>query len=108
MVGVVKFCRYLVHLWPFDIFYGNLVYIGVIWYIVLRDGKLYQEKSGNPAFKNACALDSCQKQQAIVRKLLNFFKNRLPGVGSKPGSSQFHLFSHFNHFTAEPQRLPKG
>jgi hypothetical protein len=28
-------------------------------------------------------------------------------VGSKPGSSQFHLFSHIHHFTAEPQRLPK-
>jgi hypothetical protein len=27
-------------------------------------------------------------------------------VGSKPGSSQFHVFSHFHHFTAEPQRLP--
>jgi hypothetical protein len=27
-------------------------------------------------------------------------------VGSKPGSSRFHLFSHFHHFTAEPQRLP--
>jgi hypothetical protein len=27
-------------------------------------------------------------------------------VGSEPGSSQFHLFSHFHHFTAEPQRLP--
>jgi hypothetical protein len=25
-------------------------------------------------------------------------------VGSEPGSSRFHLF--FNHFTAEPQRLP--
>jgi hypothetical protein len=35
----------------------------------------------------------------------SFFK-RLPGVGSKPGSSRFHLFSHFHHFTAEPQRLP--
>jgi hypothetical protein len=27
-------------------------------------------------------------------------------VGSEPGSSQLHLFSHFHHFTAEPQRLP--
>jgi hypothetical protein len=27
-------------------------------------------------------------------------------VGSEPGSSRFHLFSHFHHFTAEPQRLP--
>jgi hypothetical protein len=34
-----------------------------------------------------------------------FFKKRLPGVGSEPGSSWFHLFSHFHHFTAEPQRL---
>jgi hypothetical protein len=27
-------------------------------------------------------------------------------VGSEPGASQFHLFFHFLHFTAEPQRLP--
>jgi hypothetical protein len=27
-------------------------------------------------------------------------------VGNEPGSSHFHLFSHFHHFTAEPQRLP--
>jgi hypothetical protein len=27
-------------------------------------------------------------------------------VGSEPGSSRFHLFSPFHHFTAEPQRLP--
>jgi hypothetical protein len=25
-------------------------------------------------------------------------------VGSKPGSSRFNLFSHFHHFTAEPQK----
>jgi hypothetical protein len=36
----------------------------------------------------------------------NIFLKRLPGVGSEPGASQFHLFSHFHHFTAEPQRLP--
>jgi hypothetical protein len=35
-----------------------------------------------------------------------FFIKRLPGVGSEPGSSQFHLFSHFHHFNAELQRLP--
>jgi hypothetical protein len=29
-------------------------------------------------------------------------------VGSEPGSSHFHLFSHFHHFTAEPQRLKLG
>jgi hypothetical protein len=23
-----------------------------------------------------------------------------------PGASRFNLFSHFHHFTAEPQRLP--
>jgi hypothetical protein len=37
----------------------------------------------------------------------NIFKKRLPGVGSEPGASGFHLFSHFHHFTAEPQRLPQ-
>jgi hypothetical protein len=34
------------------------------------------------------------------------FLKRLPGVGSEPGSSQFHLLYHCHHFTAEPQRLP--
>jgi hypothetical protein len=29
-----------------------------------------------------------------------------PGLGSEPGWSWLHLFSHFQHFTAEPQRLP--
>jgi hypothetical protein len=37
---------------------------------------------------------------------LQLFLKRLPGVGSEPGSSRFHLLSHFHHFTAEPQRLP--
>jgi hypothetical protein len=37
---------------------------------------------------------------------LRIFLKRLPGAGSEPGSSRFHLFSHFHHFTAEPQRLP--
>jgi hypothetical protein len=29
-------------------------------------------------------------------------------VGSEPGASRFHLFYHFHHFTAEPQRLPSS
>jgi hypothetical protein len=29
-------------------------------------------------------------------------------VGSEHGSSQCNLFSHFHHFTAEPQRLPNS
>jgi hypothetical protein len=29
-------------------------------------------------------------------------------VGSEPGFSWFNLFSHFHHFTAEPQRLPQS
>jgi hypothetical protein len=36
-------------LWPIDIFYGHLVNFVVIWYMFPRVGKLYQEKSGNPA-----------------------------------------------------------
>jgi hypothetical protein len=27
------------------------------------------------------------------------FLKGLPGVGSKPGSSRFNLFSHYHHFT---------
>jgi hypothetical protein len=37
-----------------------------------------------------------------------FSLKRLPGVGSEPMASQFNSFSHFHHFTAEPQRLPMG
>jgi hypothetical protein len=33
---------------PFGLFYGYLVYFGVIWLIIFRFGMLYQEKSGNP------------------------------------------------------------
>jgi hypothetical protein len=33
----------------FGIFYGNMVYFVEIWYIFPREGKLYQETSGNPA-----------------------------------------------------------
>jgi hypothetical protein len=47
------------------------------------------------------------RPKKLFDNLKFFLKKRLPGVGSKPGSSQFHLFSHFHHFTAEPQRLPK-
>jgi hypothetical protein len=34
---------------PLKIFYVNMVYFVVIWYISPRFGILYQEKSGNPA-----------------------------------------------------------
>jgi hypothetical protein len=34
---------------PLEIFYGQLVYFVVIWYISPCFGMLYQEKSGNPA-----------------------------------------------------------
>jgi hypothetical protein len=47
--------------------------------------------------------DSLEGRSIEIYEL--FFKKRLSGVGSKPGSSRFHLFSHFHHFTAEPQRL---
>jgi hypothetical protein len=36
------------------------------------------------------------------------FLKRLSGVGSEPGASRLHLFSHFHHLTAEPQQFPKG
>jgi hypothetical protein len=36
------------HKSPF-LFYGNLGYVTVIWYIFSCIGMLYQEKSGNPA-----------------------------------------------------------
>jgi hypothetical protein len=50
-----------------------------------------------------------QKWLHISDQLFNFFSfflKEVARVGSKPGSSRFHLFSHFHHFTTEPQRLP--
>jgi hypothetical protein len=41
-IGILKF------LWPFGIFYNNLVYFVIVWYILIRFGMLYHEKSGNP------------------------------------------------------------
>jgi hypothetical protein len=43
-------------LWPFGLFYGNLGYFMIIWYILCSFGtffrfdlsNIYQEKSGNP------------------------------------------------------------
>jgi hypothetical protein len=35
-------------LWPFEIIYGHLVYLVLIWYIFPRFGMLYQYISGNP------------------------------------------------------------
>jgi hypothetical protein len=49
-----------------------------------------------------------QVRPGLPNGIFSFFKRGCPGVGSEPGSSQFHLFSHFHHFTAEPQRLPNG
>jgi hypothetical protein len=49
---------------------------------------------------------ACETATAPAFKICFFNKKRLPGVGSEPGSYQFHLFSHFHHYTAEPQQLP--
>jgi hypothetical protein len=51
-------CWYIfwtIYIWPFGVFYGNLVYFVVIWYIFLRFGVLYREKSGNPETKRGNA-----------------------------------------------------
>jgi hypothetical protein len=34
--------------WPFGTFYGHLLNLVVIWYILPRFGLLNEEKSGNP------------------------------------------------------------
>jgi hypothetical protein len=48
-----KILVYFMTIWsylrPVDIFCGHLVHFMVIWYIFSRLGKLYHEKSGNPA-----------------------------------------------------------
>jgi hypothetical protein len=49
---------------------------------------------------------TAQPQSASIWSQGTSFLKRLPGVGSKLGSSRFLSFSHFHHFTAEPQRLP--
>jgi hypothetical protein len=43
--------KMLVFLWPFGIFYGNLV---TLWYIFPRFGTLYQENSGHPGLSGNC------------------------------------------------------
>jgi hypothetical protein len=46
----------------------------------------------SPAYKVSVKL---QKKFISSINILSFLK-RLPGVGSEPGSSKFHLFSHFS------------
>jgi hypothetical protein len=55
--------------------------------------------------RRAEAPENVDKEGGFIASESCFLK-RLPGVGSEPGSSRFQLFSHFHHFTAEPQRLP--
>jgi hypothetical protein len=57
--------------------------------------------------EQCCAFFSMIAAEQRWAKILLFLPG-LPGVGCEPGSSRFHLFSHFLHFTAEPQRLPHG
>jgi hypothetical protein len=51
-----KILVYFMTIWsilrPLEIFYGNLAYFVVIWYIFSRFGMLHQEKSGNPDQKS--------------------------------------------------------
>jgi hypothetical protein len=51
-----KILVYFMPIWnilgPLEIFYDNLVYFVVIWYIFPRFGILDQEKSGNPGKKS--------------------------------------------------------
>jgi hypothetical protein len=43
--------------WPFGMFNGHLECFMAIWYTFARFGKLYQEKSGNPArYRPKCHL----------------------------------------------------
>jgi hypothetical protein len=43
--------------WPFGLFYGHLVYFmtiwHILWYVFSRFGMLYQEQSGNLAYRVA-------------------------------------------------------
>jgi hypothetical protein len=43
----------------------------------------------------------------LGRNFFSFFEE-VSRSGEQTWSSHFNLFSHFHHFTAEPQRLPKG
>jgi hypothetical protein len=47
----------------FDIFYGHLAHFVVMWYIFPRFGMLYQEESGNPAFKRKKMPSHCRTVQ---------------------------------------------
>jgi hypothetical protein len=50
---------------PFEIFYGQLVYFVVIWYISPRFGFWYQEKSGNPGLTEKENFKTKQKNEKI-------------------------------------------
>jgi hypothetical protein len=60
---------------PFNIFYGHLVYFGLIWYIFPRFGILYQEKSGNPDLHSAITASKFSLFSDLKVRLRNPFKN---------------------------------
>jgi hypothetical protein len=66
-----KILGYFLTIWsilrPLEIFYGHLVYIVVIWYILPRFGILDQEKSGNPA----CEAKTIWKKVFQLRKRIS-------------------------------------
>jgi hypothetical protein len=60
---VVYFTTIWYILWPFNIFYGPLVYFS-------RFGMLYQEKSGNPG---AASADDTRSAKKAIKKFLSSF-----------------------------------
>jgi hypothetical protein len=47
-VGILGMAILSIYIQPNGKFYGHLVHFVVIWYIFIRIGILYREKSGNP------------------------------------------------------------
>jgi hypothetical protein len=73
-------------LWPFDIFFGYLVYF-------TRFGTLYHEKSGNPALSLSVRISSQECQKTFFCKLwkMSFPSRRRPRRQMKPSNESIFI-----------------
>jgi hypothetical protein len=71
---------------PFGIFYGHFGNLALIWYIFLRFGILYQEKSGNPEYlqTDINSDERTLKTRLQLAKLLHFYLRSVYTVRQTP------------------------
>jgi hypothetical protein len=99
---------------PFGVLYGHLAYFLVIWCIFphlvcCTKKNLATLITARHAYKRIRAhanvhtvSNVCMKEPAFRNTAFKFLFKMLGGW-----EANFNLFSHFHHFTAEPQWLPK-